>query len=198
MDTVICTAAGLSSRMGAFKPLLPLGDSTIIRTLIARYRTCGIEQVVLVTGRDAQLLEEHVRDLGVLCRRNAEFATSDMLRSVKIGIRAYLEDGAEPQDGDRVLLTPCDIPLVSTNTVKALLEAAGDICIPAMDGKTGHPLRLSRRVIERILPYEGPDGLQGALRALEEETVLVPVDDPGILIDADTPEDYEKLKRLLA
>ena len=196
MDTMICVAAGLSSRMGACKPLLPLGNSTIIRMPIARYRACDIEQIILVTGRDADILEEHVSDLGVRCCRNEEFATSDMLCSVKIGIRAYLTDCAEPQTNDRILLTPCDIPLVRASTVEALLDAPGGIRMPTTDGQTGHPLCLPHQVLERVLSYEGPCGLQGALRALDAETTLVPVDDPGILLNADTPDDYERLKQL--
>ena len=202
MDTVICVAAGLSSRMGTFKPLLPLGDSTIIRTLIARYRACGIAQIVLVTGKNAELLENHVRDLGVLCRRNTRFAESDMFESVRIGIRAFLENGAPPTEGaeERIFLTPGDIPLVSANTIRALLDASGDICIPTANGVQGHPLRLSRQALEPILRYEGPGGLRGALDALGAhgwQISEIPVDDPGILLDADTPDDYERLKQLL-
>lgn len=198
MNTVICVAAGLSSRMGAFKPLLPLGDRTIIRTLIATYRSCGINQVILVTGRDADLLEEHVRDLNVLCRRNEQFAETDMFQSVKLGIRTYLEEGEAPSEEDRILLTPCDIPLVNTHTISALLDAPDDVCVPVSGGKEGHPLCLSRRVLARILPYTGDGGLRGALRTLGSDVAAIPVDDPGMLLDADTPEDYEQLKRLFA
>ena len=197
MNTVICVAAGLSSRMGSFKPLLPLGDATIIRTLIARYRSCGIGKIILVTGHNADLLEEHVHDLDIRCCRNENYASSDMFESVKIGIRTYLESGEAPRDDDRIFLTPGDIPLVKASTINALIEAAGDVCIPTMDGETGHPLRLSCRVLERILSYDGPSGLQGALRSIGADAMLIPVNDPGILVDADTPEDYEKLKQLL-
>ena len=197
MDTVICVAAGLSSRMGAFKPLLPLGDATIIRTLIARYRSCGIGQIILVTGHNADLLEEHVSDLDIHCCRNENYASSDMFESVKIGIRTYLDIGDTTHGDNRVFLTPGDIPLIKPSTINALIEAEGDVCIPTMNGETGHPLRLSRRVLEQILSFDGPGGLQGALHSIGADAVLVPVDDPGILIDADTPEDYEKLRRLL-
>ena len=196
MDTLICAAAGLSSRMGAHKPLMPLGDQSIIRTLIGRYRSCGVNQVVLVTGHNADALEEHVRDLGVLCRRNERYAESDMLESIKIGIRTYLEEGASPSDGDRILFTPCDIPLVSETTITTLLASDSDLCAPTMDGKRGHPLRLPRRILDQILSYEGDCGLKGALDALGLAIATIPVDDPGILLDADTPEDYERLKEL--
>lgn len=197
MNTVICAAAGLSSRMGAYKPLLPLGDSTIIRTLIARYRAAGVEQVVMVTGHNRDLLEEHVSDLHVLCRANVRYAESDMLQSVKTGVRAYLEEGEAPSDDDRVLITPCDIPLVGPSTIKALLESSNDICIPTSNGRRGHPICLSRRIVEQVLSYEGPDGLKGALDSTGLDAALVAVNDPGILVDADTPKDYEQLKQLL-
>ena len=197
MDTVICVVAGLSSRMGAFKPLLPLGETSIIRTLIGRYRACGIERIVLVTGHNAELLESHVGDLGVCCCRNARYAESDMLESVKVGIRFCLDSDAAPSSSDRIFLTPGDIPLVSTDTISALMDVSGDVVAPTMDGERGHPLRLARRTLEPILHYEGDGGLQGALRSLGFAITEMPVHDPGILLDADTPDDYEKLKRLL-
>ena len=198
MHTLICVAAGLSSRMGSFKPLLPLGEQTIIRMLIERYRSCGIDQVILVTGHNADLLEEHVRDLNVLCCRNEQYATSDMFQSVKVGIRTYLAEAAMQAEGDRVLITPCDIPLVSAQTVELLLNAVGDICVPVSDGKQGHPLCLSRHVLIQILAYRGDDGLRGALRALNLAITQIPVDDPGILVDSDTPEDYRQLQQLFS
>lgn len=197
MNTLICVAAGLSSRMGTFKPLLPLDDSTIIRTLITRYQSCGIEQIILVTGHNANLLEEHVSDLNILCRRNDSYSTSDMLESVKIGIRTCLAQDAKPSQDSRILLTPGDIPLVRTDTITKMLETTDDICMPTFGGKTGHPLRLSCRVLEPILAYEGEGGLRGALDSLSFDVATIPVDDPGILLDADTPEDYEALKHLI-
>ena len=196
MNTVICVAAGLSSRMGAFKPLLPLGDQTIIRTLIMRYRSCGIDQVILVTGHNADQLEEHVRDLGVLCRRNIRYAVSDMFESVKLGVHAYLAEGKEPSSDDRIFVTPSDIPLVKKSTVTTLLTAVGEACIPTTYGRKGHPLCLARHLLDDILSYTGNEGLQGALRALDVNLTTVPVDDPGILVDADTPDDYARLQQL--
>ena len=196
MDTVICVAAGLSSRMGNFKPLLPLGEQSIVRTLIAHYKAAGIQRFIMITGHNGDLLEDHVKDLGIICCRNERFAESDMFQSVKIGIRTYLDQGEKNAADDRILITPCDIPLVKTSTVAAVLDAPGDVCIPTVDGKKGHPLCLSSRILEQILAFEGDNGLQGALKSLGIEATKVPVDDWGSLLDADTPQDYERLLEL--
>ena len=196
MSALICVVAGLSSRMGAFKPLLPLGERSIIRTLIARYRSCGIDRIILVTGHNADLLEDHVRDLPVVCRRNERYAQSDMFESVKIGIRAYLEEAAADAAGEKVFITPGDIPLVSESTIESLIGVQSDACAPTMDGRRGHPLCLCRCVLEKIPACTAEGGLKGALDALGIEVEPLAVADPGILFDADTPEDYERLKRL--
>ena len=82
----VVAAAGLSSRMQAFKPMLPLGDSTIIRTLIAGLRAAGVSAITVVTGHNADRLQEHLSGLDIAFADNKDYATTDMLCSAGIGL----------------------------------------------------------------------------------------------------------------
>lgn len=187
-------AAGLSRRMGEFKPMLPLGDSTIIRTVITKLNAAGCDPIAVVTGHQADELAAHVYDLGVSCLFNPDYGTSDMFRSVCIGLE-YLRDKAQ-----RFFFLPGDTPLFKPETLDALqfeMDKSGSpVIIPAHDGRKGHPLLMSSRIIPELLSYRGERGLQGALSVSGDWIRIVPVADFGITLDADRPEDYQTLLRL--
>src|SRR5881628_2666599 len=61
----ILLAAGRSERMGAFKPLLPFGDKTVIETCIDHLRKGGVETIVVVVGHQGNLIREHLQDLNL-------------------------------------------------------------------------------------------------------------------------------------
>ena len=180
-------AAGMSSRMGSFKPMLPIGTLTIAQRVILTFREAGAGPIVLITGHQAELLEAHVRDMGVTCLHNAQYATTQMLDSIKIGL-AYLIGYC-----DRLFLTPIDIPLFSAGTLRKLAQCSASIAAPTHGGRKGHPILLSGAMIPHIAGYTGPGGLAGAIRASGNQVELIEVDDEGILLDANTPGDYQKL-----
>lgn len=184
----VVAAAGLSSRMGAFKPLLPLGKQTLLEAALAPLRAAGASPIVVVTGYRGAEIEARLRGQAVLCVRNDDYAASDMLASLRLGLRA-LKGGF-----DRVLLLPGDAAGILAETVRRLLETEGEVLCPVFDGRPGHPAALSAAAARDLLDYDGPDGLRGFLRTrtvCEMET-----HDPGAALDADTPEDYEKLRAL--
>ena len=183
----LITAAGMSSRMGDFKPMLNIGSISIAQRVIATFQQAGVDKIVMVTGYNATLLERHLAGNGVVFLRNEAYETTQMFDSVKIGLR-YLQDKC-----DRVLFTPVDIPLFTAATVRALLESAAELACPVCEGEAGHPTLIGCKLIERILSDSGEGGLRGALERCGEPMVQIPVNDKGILHDADTPEDYRAL-----
>ena len=86
-----------------------------------------------------------------------------------------------------------DIPLFTAATVRALLETDAPLACPAVDGETGHPTLIDASLFDRILADPGDQGLRGALDRCGAELRLLPVEDRGVLHDADTPEDYKAL-----
>ena len=110
-----------------------------------------------------------------------------MFDSVKIGL-AYLRGKC-----DRVLFTPVDIRLFTAGTVRALLDSGAALACPVCQGQTGHPILIDAGLFDRILSDSGEQGLKGASERCGTQMQTVPVEDPGTLHDADTPEDFTAL-----
>lgn len=179
-------AAGLSSRMGAFKPLLEIGRQSMARRVVDLMQSAGADPVIVVTGYRHEELEAHLAGCGVRFVHNPDYASTQQLESLQLGLAAL------PGDCERVLVTPADIPLVRLDTVKRLLAAEGDFIRPRCGERTGHPVVLSAGLIPCLLRYDGPGGLKGAIQQSGCVIRDVPMDDPGVLMDNDTPADFRR------
>ena len=181
----VIVAAGMSSRMGDFKPMLNIGSISIAQRIVATFHQAGVTKIAVVTGYNAQQLERHLGNLGLVFLRNERYAETQMFDSAKIGL-SYLRDKC-----DRIFFTPVDIPLFTSLTVTQLMEADAELACPVCEGRTGHPLLISARLIDTLLA--DPGGLQGAISRCGTPMTRVEVEDPGVLHDADTPADYAEL-----
>jgi len=187
----VITAAGLSSRMGTLKALLPLGEGSILSACVENMRRAGAEITVVVTGHRAEEIEAHLAGSGCVTVHNPDYAKNHMFDSLCIGLRALGEDYG------RVLVSPVDVPAVKADTVLRLLETEGDFVRPIFEGRPGHPVLLSAGIIGDILAYGGEGGLRGAMDALNIKPTDVETDDEGVSVDADTPEDYAKILKIM-
>ena len=183
----LIVAAGMSSRMGDFKPMLNIGSISVAQRVVATLSQAGVGKIVMVTGYNAVMLERHLTGNGIIFLRNEEYQTTQMFDSVKIGLE-YLKDKC-----DKVLFTPVDVPLFTAKTVKALLDSGADLAAPICDGIQGHPILLANHLIPEILRDNGKMGLRGAIDRCSAQMVQIPVEDFGTIQDADTPEDFSKL-----
>ena len=113
----VILAAGISSRMGEFKPLLPMGEETVIRNVVRVLQTAGVSRILVVTGYQSEVLQEHLAHTGVMFVHNERFAQTQMFDSVRLGLAA-MGDSCE-----KILLTPADVPLVQPDTVLTVLPA---------------------------------------------------------------------------
>lgn len=185
----VIVAAGMSSRMGDFKPMLNIGSISIAQRVVATFQQAGVDKIVMVTGYNAAVLERHLSNNGLVFLRNENYETTHMFDSVCIGLE-YMKSRC-----DRVLFTPVDIPLFTAATVSALLASDALLACPVCDGERGHPLLIGSSLIDRILNDSGERGLKGALERSSVVMTEVAVKDKGVLHDADTPEDYRALLR---
>lgn len=187
----VIVAAGLSSRMKNFKPMLELGGSTIIKETISSLRKAGVDDIVVVVGYKGKELARHLSTERITIVENPDYANGEMFDSVRIGL-------SHLKEADILLLSPADIPMFSPETARILCaEMARTECAvasPMYEGQKGHPVAINREVVGKILQYTGEDGLRGALREFDDNHRLVEVEDIGILLDADMPEDYERLR----
>lgn len=189
----VILAAGMSSRMGQFKPVLPLGDTTFIKRIISMMRGAGVDEILVVSGAKRSQLEEHLRGENVKLLFNAQYESTQMLESVKLAIREA------QRYADAILLTPVDVALPDEAVYRAIMRRFSDAdCVrPVYRGRGGHPVLIGRRVFPMILGYEGQNGLKGALHEAGAVTEEVNVNHPGIVMDADTPEDYRQVQAFL-
>ena len=187
-------AAGYSTRMGNFKPLLPIAGSTVIAHVVAMFRAAGIERIAVVTGHCADQIEPVVNRLGATIVRNPDYQQG-MYSSIQAGIRA--EATALSPTVDACFLLPVDIPLVRPESVTALAEAfaarRAPITYPRFNGQRGHPPLVSSALFAEILAGKGEGGLRELLRKHQPESADVDVLDEGVMLDMDTPEDYAQL-----
>lgn len=194
----IILAAGLSSRMQAFKPLLKLKDKTMIECCINSMLRAGVNQVIVVLGYRAKEVEAYLADKydssRLLFAYNQNYAETDMLTSIKIGVSAL-------NPCDAFYLLPGDMPAIHTKTFRAVKEAMvrtqAMVAFPTVEGQRKHPPLISWQCKDLILNFKGEGGLREVWKKLVTQMATVPVDDFGCLIDTDTKEDYTKLVNYL-
>lgn len=177
--------------MGAFKPLLPLGDGTVIERTINIFREGGISDIIVVVGYQADRIIPLLEKQGARWVINEHY-DREMFSSVQVGVKNLNGDGGA------FFLSPADMPLVNSATLKKLIaayrEGNMDVYHPCYGQRRGHPPLIAAALIPYILAFPGPGGL-GALLSLYRGTSMdVDCDDPGILINLNTPEDYERAK----
>jgi molybdenum cofactor cytidylyltransferase len=101
---------------------------------------------------------------------------------------------ALPPSVDAALVWPVDIPFVGVATVHALVVHDGTIVVPVHNHRGGHPLRVARACFAEIAALDPARGLKALLDGHRERVVRMPVDDRGVLVDVDTPEDYARTR----
>lgn len=189
--SAIVLAAGVSSRMGEFKPLLPLaGISTIGRVTVALHQA-GVDDVIVVTRHRAAELAPELTRYRLRHTLNDRYAAG-MYSSVQAGVQALAADTVA------FFLWPVDVPLVRSHSLRLLLrdfhQHGAAVTYPTFRGERGHPPLIAASLIPLIRTQERPEGLRGLL--VEQETAArdVEVVDEGVVTDMDMPEDYSKLK----
>lgn len=190
----VILAAGFSSRMGAFKPLLPFGSETALERVIRAFVAAQVSPVLVVVGHRRCELHAVIRKTPALAIFNPDFRQG-MFSSIKAGLRAL------PIDIEAFFVHPVDIPLLNHTVVNRLRQAYRDhpeqsILYPCYQGNPGRPPLIPADLLTTILQAQDRGGLRAVLAAFPERILQVEVDDPGILWDMDVAADYQRLLRL--
>lgn len=181
----IILAAGEARRMAHPKALIEHeGGKSFLQSLASTFGKAGC--VVLgVVGKDAEVVREQHPSVALV---DSPRWQDGPMASIKAGISAALEEEA-----DVVLLHPVDMPAVRASTLKSLLKAMGDSdegLRPEFEAAPGFPVVLSRVAAERLLGAE-PAQLDAALQSVKLRRVSVK--DPGVVVNINTPDTYERL-----
>ena len=181
-------AAGMSERMGQPKQLLPFGEKTILQTVVDVLLTLPLVEVMVVLGHEAERVRASLADRPVTYCVNENYREG-MFSSVLCGVHHM------PKSADAFLMVLGDQPHIEARVGHAVIDAyqGGEvgIVIPTWAGKRGHPALVDlKRYRSEIVSLSGDEGLKPVMRGHLDDTQMLCVDDPGILRDLDTPEDY--------
>lgn len=176
----VLLAAGLSTRMGRWKMVLPYGDSTVIETAVTRALS-AVRRVILVTGfRANELARMFADDPGVFSVYNREY---------RRGMFSSVRSGAAAVTSKRFFVLPADMPGILPATFTKLFAARrAPVVRPVYKGKSGHPVLLDERVRKAVLAEPEDSNLKDVLGRFS--SAELPVEDENILYDIDTTEDY--------
>jgi probable phosphoglycerate mutase len=193
----VVLAAGRSSRMGDLKPLLEVEGRSLLARAIGAFKGAGLDDVVVVAGHRRDEVAAAAEAAGARVLTNAEY-DSGMFSSLRVGVLG-LADAV-----GRFFVLPADTPLVRPETVGRLVRqgrvartadgSTVEVAIPEHGGIPGHPPLLAASLRREIRVADPPGGLRELLDARAAATARVPVDDPGVLLDADTPDDLARLR----
>ena len=182
----ILLAAGRSRRMGAFKPLLPFGNGTVIDACINNLRGADVKDIIVVVGHRANEIQRHLESYKLRFALNPD-TDSEMSESIRRGIEQINEDAKS------LLIALVDHPAVSSATIKTIV-AAGErgarMVQPEHKGRGGHPVLIDFSYRNELLQLDPHAGLRSFFDAHRSEVRRLSVESPYVARDMDTWEDY--------
>lgn len=189
MICAVVLAAGLSSRMGVQKLLLPFGGKTVIAHIVDQLLASTIGEVHVVVGHQAERISGELSGRAVSIVNNPNYK-SGMLSSVRCGLRNL------PKQCRAVMVVLGDQPSITTELIDQMLQSFAatekNILVPLYKGKRGHPILFSALYRNEILTQYGDVGLRGLLHGHSDDIYELAVSTASVLYDMDCPEDYRR------
>ena len=183
----IVPCAGSSKRMGEPKALMEVGGKTFVQAVVDTLVGGGCTPVVVVVPEDPDI-ESAARSTGAQVVVNQDPGEGPI---TSFGLA--LSQLASALDG--VIYLPVDHPLVQTDTIRQLLRVAtassASVVIPIHLGNRGHPSFFRANLFTELNDPELEGGARTVVHRHLADAALIPVDDPGVVADIDTPESYE-------
>jgi molybdenum cofactor cytidylyltransferase len=195
MIAAVVAAAGRSQRMGRPKLMLPLGKTTVIGNVVEALRVGGADPVVIVVpppdSESDHMLAREVKRAGATVLTAPE-RPPDMRGSVELGLEQLWRMGPP----DAVLITPGDAVGISAKLVARIVEscqeAPSSIIIPTFQGRRGHPIAMPWPLAAQVAQLPAGVGINALVALRAADVVELACDDPGVVADLNTPDDYER------
>ena len=204
--SALITIAGLSKRMGDFKPLFKVGDKYIIQMVVDSLISANCEKIVTVLGYRAPDIKNVLRCYGdkLICIVNEDYENCDMFQSIKEGL-------CKLPPCDAFFFLPGDMPAISKSTFESLkreyegrkkvanskIVSEKIVVFPLFESKRKHPPLIDYSLKDEILNYCSQNGLRGFFLNFPLEIYEVNVDDIGVCIDLDYKKDFQNNYKLL-
>ncbi|MCP4748005.1 MAG: nucleotidyltransferase family protein [Desulfobacteraceae bacterium] len=189
----VILAAGLSSRMSKFKPLLKFGDKTALEKVIDAFVAAGAAPVLVVTGHRHEQLNSRIERTTARAVFNPDFRQG-MYSSVRKGVEEL------PRNLNSFFVHPVDMPLISKHVLLKLKSASknhpGRIVYPCYRKIKGRPVLIPSCLRQKIFDFKEPGGLRHLLSTYCQLNLDIEVNAPGILWDMDYDKDYKQLVQL--
>lgn len=186
----VVLAAGMSSRMGQSKMLLPWTEKkTIIEHIVDKLVRARIDHIVVVTGHLRHEVKQLVKPFGVKVVHNRAYKRGEMLSSLKAGLRAM------PDHVAASMVVLGDQPRIQPKVIYRVLSTysrsdSHRIIAPSYQMRRGHPILIPRRYWPEILALRGDRAPRDVINAHQDQITYVVVDTDSVLRDVDTPQDY--------
>jgi molybdenum cofactor cytidylyltransferase len=193
----VILAAGESSRMGSPKALLTDADGRIfVARIAAAMIEAGLPRVVVVSGRHHEAIAAAIGD--PMRGRMRLVRNPDPSRGQLSSLWTAMDETVD-EETEALVVTLVDVPRVAVQTIRTVVDAwrrtGAPIVRPAFGARRGHPVVFDRAVFEALRSAPLTEGARAVLRARHGEIVDGPVDDPGCVVDVDTPAEYAQLLR---
>jgi 4-nitrophenyl phosphatase len=188
---VIVLAAGGSTRFGQPKQLLDWHGAPLVSYIADVALSAGLVPVIVVLGCRAKAVQAALGTRPVQTTMNWRWEQG-LSTSVQTGLSAL------PPETEAVIFVQCDQPLITPDLLRALVtrfeESGAPIVHPTHAGRRGTPVLFARRLFSELAAVSGDEGGRALIHRYAKNVASVPVANPDVLADIDTPADYHRLQ----
>jgi len=191
----VVLAAGRGSRMGKQKALMEWKGQTFLSRVVNSLRPVNLDSLVVVLGfENEKVYRKHrlLDDVTFLVNKNP---ADGMISSLRCALK---------QSGKywrAIMVTLVDHPAISTDTYRCVKCAADEhpdsVIIPSYNGRRGHPVVFPACLFGELMQQDLPVGARTVLSRHQNMVIEIPIDDYGIVLHIDTPDDLHKLRKHL-
>jgi molybdenum cofactor cytidylyltransferase len=178
--------------MGRPKMSLSWGGTTVVGQVVRTLTEAGAGEIVVVTGGAQEEIQAALQGLEARLAFNPDYAEGEMARSLQVGL------GELSEAAHAALVALGDQPQIETGIVQAVLnqflESGAKLVVPSYRMRRGHPWIVARSLWPEVLALKPPHTLRDFLNANAGQILYLQVDNPSVLMDLDTPEDYRKYR----
>lgn len=192
--SAVILAAGISSRMGRPKQLIELKGKKMLDIVIEKMKGFRFNEIILVLGHLHEEIKRNIDTSGIklVINENYNEGISSSIRKAVSSLKS---------DSEAILIHLADKPLVKQETIKRMIEVFkstnAKIIIPIFNGIHGHPVIFKKELFRELKMLKGDEGARVLINKRIRDCYFMEVDDEGVIIDIDTPEDLRSVLKKL-